>query len=276
MARCNNRCQTPARAPSKGGHCARPGLRVPRAPMRPPPFTAPNLSTLAPRGRTEKMLAVLSHLPGHAGYIAFRKLKRRIGKRGEQVFRDCVAQLRPGHIAIDLGANVGSITEEMAATGATVHAFEPDPETFLHLSARFASHENVILHNAAVGGRDDTVTLYRPASWQDEDLRRSASKAISVSEMAAQRGFTPSGDVDLIDFARFIKTLDADVQLIKMDIEGAEWEVLEALETRAPGSYQAMFVETHERIDPTKRPLVRRKQAEFAARQSPYINLYWG
>lgn len=239
------------------------------------PFTPPDITTLAAQGAVERLLAVLSHLPGHLGYIAFRKLKRRIGQRGKQVFRDCVAQLRPGHIAIDLGANVGSVTAELAATGAEVHAFEPDPETFLHLSARFAGHENVTLHNAAVGGRDATVTLYRPASWHDENLRRSASKAISVSEMAARRGFDPSGEVEMIDFARFINGLDGEVQIVKMDIEGAEWEVIEALETRAPGRFSAMFVETHERIDPAKRPLVRRKQAEFAARGTPYINLYW-
>ena len=228
------------------------------------------------QGTTEKLLALVAHMPGHLGYVGFRKLKRRIGRRSEAVFRDCIAQLRPGHIAIDLGANIGTITAELAATGALVHAFEPDPETFLHLSTRFAGQENVILHNAAVGGRDDRVTLYRPASWEDEARRRSASKAISVSEMAARRGFIPSGEVELMDFSRFIKTLPGDVQLVKMDIEGAEWDVLEALEARAPGRVQAMFVETHERIDPDKRPLVRRKQAEFAARDTPYINLYWG
>ncbi len=239
------------------------------------PFTPPSHETLAPKGAAERSFALLSHLPGHPGYVAFRKLKRRIGRRSDAVFRDCVAQLRPGHIAIDLGANAGNITADLAATGATVHAFEPDPETFLRLSARFAGQDNVILHNAAVGGRDATVTLYRPASWQDENLRNSASKAISVSDMAARRGFDPSGDVSMIDFARFIKGLGQDVQLIKMDIEGAEWEVLSALETRAPGSFRAMFVETHERIDPAARPLVRRKQAEYAAQTEPYINLYW-
>lgn len=223
----------------------------------------------------ERTLAFLSKLPGHLGYIAFRKLKRRIGQRSETTFQDCVAQLRPGHIVIDLGANVGVITEELAATGAHVHAFEPDPETFQHLSARLAGHDNVTLYNAAAGGRDGTVTLYRPASWQDEKMRRSASKAVSVADNAAQRGFDASGDVEMIDFARFIKSLDGDVQLVKMDIEGAEWDVIDALETRAPGSFQAMFVETHERLDAATRPLVRRKQAEYAVQPSPYINLYW-
>ena len=239
-------------------------------------FTAPDVSTLAAQGGTEKLLALLSHLPGHLGYVAFRKLKRRIGRRSEEVFRACVAQLRPGHIALDLGANTGEITAMLAATGATVHAFEPDPETFLHLSARFEDQDSVVLHNAAVGGRDATVTLYRPASWQNEARRRSASKAISVSEMAERRGFDASGEVELVDLARFIKTLPGDVQLIKMDIEGAEWECLEALDARAPGSFEALFVETHERIDPDKRPLVRRKQAVYAAQDRPYINLYWG
>ena len=132
-------------------------------------------------------------------------------------FATVSAQLRPGHTAIDLGANIGSVTAELGSNRRDlVHAFEPDPETFLHLSTRFAGQKNVILHNAAVGGRDDRVTLYRPASWEDEARRRSASKAISVSEMAARRGFIPSGEVELIDFSRFVSSLQGDIQLVKM------------------------------------------------------------
>lgn len=37
-------------------------------------------------------------------------------------------------IAVDCGANVGRFTEMMAQTGATVYAFEPNPDAFAVLS----------------------------------------------------------------------------------------------------------------------------------------------
>lgn len=238
-------------------------------------FTPPGPETLRAEGSFETAMALVSKIPGPLGYIGFRKMKRRIADRSLDAFAACLAQLGPGDIVVDLGANVGDVTEELAATGATVHAFEPDPETFAHLARRFEGRETVILHNAAAGGKDGQVTLYRPASWEDEARRRSASKANSVSDMAARRGFTPSGEVPMVDFARFINELPQGVKLVKVDIEGAEWDLLDAVMTRAPGRFAAMFVETHERIDPAARPLVRRKQAEFAALSAPYINLFW-
>src|SRR5215213_9742927 len=36
--------------------------------------------------------------------------------------------LKPGDLAIDCGANVGEITARMRASGATVYAFEPNPQ----------------------------------------------------------------------------------------------------------------------------------------------------
>ena len=238
-------------------------------------FVPPDADTLRPIGAFERVMALGAHLPGAAGYLCFRKMKRRIGQRGVTAFQAALRRLGPGDIAVDLGANIGEITQQLAETGAQVHAFEPDPETFSHLAARFADAPNVTLHNAAAGGRDDEVTLYRPASWADEAMRRSASKANSVADMAKARGFTPSGTVPMIDFASFLNELPGDVQLVKVDIEGAEWELLEAVLDRAPDRFRAMFVETHERVDRATLPLVRRMQAQFAAKPDPYVNLYW-
>ena len=42
-------------------------------------------------------------------------------------------------VVFDCGANVGDVTAPLAATGATVHAFEPDPFAFGQLSRRTSS-----------------------------------------------------------------------------------------------------------------------------------------
>ena len=233
------------------------------------------VSDLKPTDLAETVFALGQNLPGRAGWLFYRKLKRRFADRSAKVFDRMVAALGPDDIAIDLGANVGEITTRLATTGAQVHAFEPDPETFAHLQTALAGHGNVHLHNAAVGGRDGTVTLYRPPSWQDETRRRSASKANTIVANDRSAGFNPGAEVPLVDFARFLNELPKPAKLIKVDIEGAEWDMLDAVEARAMDRFEAMFIETHERFDLSILPMLKARQARYAATDRPYVNLYW-
>lgn len=230
---------------------------------------------LRPETPLEHLFALGQHLPGQLGWIFYRKLKRRLSNRSYAVFDAMLAQLGPEDIVIDLGANVGEITAQMAATGASVHAFEPDPETFTHLQKATKGLANVTLHQAAVSGEDGTVTLFRPPSWQDETSRRSASKANSILTGERTANFDAACEVELIDFARFLNELPSKARIIKVDIEGAEWDMLRAVEARALDRFDAMFIETHERFDLSILPEVRAMQARFAKMERPYINLYW-
>jgi hypothetical protein len=67
--------------------------------------------------------------------------KRRHGNarwRADYLFDCAVRRLRPGDVVVDCGANIGLITLRLAARGATVHAFEPDPYSFGRLRAATA------------------------------------------------------------------------------------------------------------------------------------------
>lgn len=134
---------------------------------------------LRPHGAVEALFAAGANLPGKLGWICFRKLKRRMAVRGRVRFMEIAASLGKGDIAIDLGANVGELTELLAANGATVHAFEPEPQTFSILQEKFGALHNVHLHNAAVSDFDGTTELILPASFAD--IPRSASKAASIA-----------------------------------------------------------------------------------------------
>src|SRR5216117_3530220 len=46
-------------------------------------------------------------------------------------------RLNKNSLVIDCGANTGDITKKFADTGATVHAFEPDPLAYEFLKKRF-------------------------------------------------------------------------------------------------------------------------------------------
>ena len=72
--------------------------------------------------------------------------------------------LRPGDIAVDVGANIGYFTLLAAAkVGETgrVHAFEPVPANFAALehNVRLNGFQNVILHDSALGASNGTILL---------------------------------------------------------------------------------------------------------------------
>lgn len=231
------------------------------------------MADLKPEGPVEALLDLGQRLPGGLGWICYRKLKRRLANRSYDLFGRAVSMLGPGDVAVDLGANVGEVTRPLAATGATVHAFEPDPETFALLSANLAGFPNVVLHQAAVGDRDGTVELFRPRSYAERT--RSASKASSIVRRDARMNTEAGIPVPLVDFARFLNELPKPARLVKVDIEGAEWAMLKAVTDRALDRFEAMFVETHERFDLAVLPEAKRLQALAAGLERPYLNLYW-
>lgn len=192
----------------------------------------------------------------------------------DRLFQEALARYE-GMIHIDLGANIGDYTEILRHKASKVIAFEPDMWCFTKLSSRFAGIKDVELHNAAVGVTDGTVTMYKRADY--DRVPGSASKANSVYSSHKKVIDTSSFDVRQVDFVAFLAELNDEIGIVKIDIEGAEVDVLEAL-LDAPeqlNRIKAIFVETHERhipelVDRTEILTERVKQLS-----SPVINLYW-
>lgn len=225
-----------------------------------------------PQGLMQNMLARLEQAPGFVGRSARRKLKRRYKTRALAAFDAVVAGLGPQHTCLDLGANVGEITRILAATGARVHAFEPDPDTFALLQAATADLANVTLHPAAIGAQAGTVTLRRAADFPGRDARNTLGSSVVFDDarMVAQT----SVQVQQLAFRDVLTDLGP-VSLIKMDIEGSELAILDDLFRAMPTGFDRMFVETHENLYPAQRPQVLHLRAMAARLAQPDINLYW-
>ena len=183
-----------------------------------------------------------------------RKLKRRHKRdlryaRAEGMLSGVVSMLRPGDVAVDCGANRGDVTALLASSGAEVHAFEPDPYNIEKLTERFAGAANVTLHPAAVGTAAGTIRLMRAANWEaNPELAAVKSTVIAGGQNIAEGEGT---QVPLADFPAFLRGLVAKhgrVAFVKMDIEGAELELLSAmLDKRLFDDIQLTVAETHER-----------------------------
>ena len=212
-----------------------------------------------------------------------RKLKRRHKRdlryaRAEGMLAGVVSMLRPGDVAVDCGANRGDVTALMAASGAEVHAFEPDPYNFAKLQERFAEAGNVTLHAAAVGTSEGFVRLMRAANWEaNPDLASVKSTVVAGGQNIAD---AEGIDVALIDFPAFLRGLIGShgrVAFVKMDIEGAELNLLSAmLEARLFDDIQLTVAETHERKFKDLRPRFAVLRDGIAAAYPPTrVNLDW-
>ncbi|HKK97182.1 MAG TPA: FkbM family methyltransferase, partial [Marivita sp.] len=100
----------------------------------------------------------------------------------------------------------------------------------------------------------------------------------SSSLMAQKKNVDTSTaiDVTVIDFPAFLERLEGDVAVIKMDIEGAEVPLLEALfDHPVKSRIGHLFVETHESRIPDLRDRTDALRARAAGMVQPVVNMDW-
>ena len=184
------------------------------------------------------------------------------------------ADLRSGDLAIDLGANAGIFTAKLAATGADVIAFEPDPYAFDLLSTKLGDAKNVTLVQAAASVQAGQMTLHRTANFENDPARHTTSSSLLSDKRNVAGG--QGVEVDVIDIIAYLTELDRDVKLIKIDIEGAEVEVMERL-LSSPLALRIgyIFVETHERAIPRLADRTDTLRARTADQTRPLVNWDW-
>ncbi len=124
------------------------------------------------------------------------------------------AELRPGDVALDVGANIGYYTLIFArgvGPAGRVFAFEPEPGNFALLEENVAAngYRNVTLARLAVSDRAGRAQLYLDAD-NAGDCR--------MYDSHDQR---PCVDIETVPLDDHFASLDR-VDLIKMDIQGAE------------------------------------------------------
>ena len=163
----------------------------------------------------------------------------------------------------------------MASVAKRVIAFEPDPWTLKVLQTNVADLQNVSIENVAAGTHEGMVLLYRHVQFEENPVLHSESSSL----IASKCNVTEEGAIEVrqIDFIDYLERLNDDIGVTKIDIEGAEVDLLEALLDRPDimNRIDYIFVETHETRIPGHELRVKSLQDRVQEIQRPRINLYW-
>ncbi|KAG5913497.1 hypothetical protein E4U42_001112 [Claviceps africana] len=166
----------------------------------------------------------------------------------KEIFRDgCydVGPLPADAVVVDAGANIGlfSLYIKGRIPGARVTAFEPAPETAGTLRRNLALHgrDDVTVHECALGERDCAMTLtYFPnmpgnSSLNNDGIDAKVRRALAdnpehpVARLRVARRPVEVAVRRLSGFLRDMEGLDR-IDLLKIDVEGAEMDVLAGLD----------------------------------------------
>jgi FkbM family methyltransferase len=140
-------------------------------------------------------------------------------------------------LVVDIGAHVGAFVCWAArrAPSARIVAFEPEPRNFADLKRnveRNALEERVELVNAAVGPSDGQIALF-----VQEGDRQLSSLVVEPGEAVTVR---------CMNLDQYIRTsLDGPIDLLKIDAEGAEWDILYSLREDTWARISRIVVEVH-------------------------------
>jgi len=218
---------------------------------------------------------ILKEVPVARVRTAF--LRKYHGRRRAFVQTDLEALLkrlpeRP--TVVDLGANQGWFSTKMIDIAGELHAVEPDPMVFGMLRDALDECENVTLYNMAVGPEDGEIAFYRHAEFESDPKGHSVSSSTFGSHESVDHSHRIM--VPQMDICTLLEKIGKTVDLMKIDIEGAEVPVLERLlDSEWATSVSVILVETHEHVLPE---LVDRTEAlrrRAALLDRPHIDMSW-
>ncbi|AWL10332.1 hypothetical protein HME7025_02492 [Aquirufa nivalisilvae] len=158
-------------------------------------------------------------------------------------------ELNSNSVVIDCGANVGAIMKPLLKYEPSIYCFEPNPVAFKQLSENLGTAPNLHLINKAVGIETKTAKLYLHKEAEQNELLFSVSSSLLSSKPNVDN--SNFYEVEVLNFLDFLKSLGKNIQILKVDIEGAEVELINALlDAGLDKKIQYIFVETHENTIP--------------------------
>ena len=204
-------------------------------------------------------------------------LRYGLGLAEEAVQEALAVHLKPGDVFYDVGANIGFLTligaKLVGATGRVV-AFEPVPETV-----------ELLRQNAARNGFAHVDTVAAAAGATPGKARLILEHASQMAHLATVPGM--AGGVSTAEIEVEVLTLDGYIceggpapDVVKIDVEGAEMDVLAGMSKTISERHPTIICEIHGTLEPVTEILtghgydVRRMSDEHGASLDHLVGTY--
>jgi FkbM family methyltransferase len=186
-----------------------------------------------PRYGSEKGVCdIAGYKMRYCNYASFLYLFRELFLNGEYYFISGTDK----PFILDCGSNIGMSVLYFKARfpNAEIIAFEPDADAFacLEENVLLNSFKGVSVNNKAVSGKDGTVDFWRA-------IEKNGSLGNTMYANSFKRKVT-------VESAKLSNYVDRKVDFLKLDVEGAEREVIEDLANSGKlKMIERMFIEYH-------------------------------
>jgi len=159
-------------------------------------------------------------------------------------------------IYIDCGANTGQVLTSFIEKNKNLecHIFEPQPELEKPLKDLIRKHRDVSIHyyKKAVWTKDEKLEFYLATEWE-VNHKGGSTLLNNHTNNLSKIDYNSPVQVDAIDFTNWLQhqlqPSQDDYIILKMDIEGAEYEVLEKMIASGSMSYiSELIVEFHHQM----------------------------
>lgn len=171
--------------------------------------------------------------------------------------------INPGDRIFDVGANIGlfSLYVTQLQRDLSVYAFEPIPEIFEVLQQNINSHRlgNVQLFNYGLSSENNPhkVFCFYPnlaANSTSRPQEKSQQKQIMATKLSpAQTDYLYQSRSVICQLRTLSSVIQAEnipvINLLKIDVEGEEYEVLKGIENQDWSKIQQIVMEIHDQDD---------------------------
>lgn len=147
-----------------------------------------------------------------------------------------------GDVVIDLGANVGEVSEYFLNRGADVHAYEPNPHASAVLLRRLGRRKNLRFYPEAVSDFAGRSKLYLHRDHEGAEVEFSQAGSLRSEKKNLCDDFI---EVPVADIREVLGAHDR-IALLKIDIEGGEYDIMDEV-LRQIGKIDHVLLETHEK-----------------------------
>lgn len=136
----------------------------------------------------------------------------------QKEYNKAISYVKSKRTAVDVGANVGMMSNRMCRDFGHVHSFEPLFSEYIEPNLKLRGHDNVTIYPYAVAEKEKTVSMR---------VGQHHSGGSNIVEWTSDITQTYNRDIKCVTIDSFGLS---DVDFIKIDVEDYEWFVLQGCE----------------------------------------------